>query len=114
MSNAQQSHESIFSHKGWNRLVVVLAAAYIVVIVCLVIRERSTINPFHQYDLRLPHVYTSWSWSASALRLQPRVDFIAEVMFFPPVALALAVYSVLWIHRGFRLSRQSSAGSPNA
>ena len=105
---------SIFAHKGWNRLVIVLAVAYIILIACIVFYERSTINVFDKFDHR-PEGHVSWGWSAStyldtgAYRLVPRAAFITEVMFLPPIAFAAIVYSILWIHRGFRISRQPSA-----
>jgi hypothetical protein len=104
---------SIFSHKGWNRLVIIVAATYIIVIACLVFHERSTINVFDQFDSR-PGGYVFWAWSASAFldtgahRLVPRIGFIIQAMLFPPIAFAAIVYSILWIQRGFRMSRQSS------
>jgi hypothetical protein len=80
---------------------------------CLVVHERGTINVFDQFD-RSPAGYVFWGWSASAYldtgkyRLVPRVGFISEVMFLPLIAFALIVYSVLWIHRGFRMPRHPS------
>jgi hypothetical protein len=80
--NAHHHRESIFSHKGWNRLIIVVTAAYMIVIACLVAYERSTINVFDQFDHR-PAGYIYWGWSASAYlstsqyHLQPRVSFIA-------------------------------------
>jgi len=113
VSNAPHHRDSIFSHKGWNRVVIVVAAAYVIVIACLVAHERSTINVFDQFDHR-PAGYAYWGWSASAYvstaqyHLRPRVGFIAELMFLPPLAFAVIVYSTLWIYRGFRLSTQTS------
>src|SRR6266702_1264621 len=105
---------SIFAHKGWNRLVIVAAATYIIVIACLVFYERSTINPFDQFENRRPAGYVFWRWSASTYRdgsvdahwLVPRVGVVTEAMLLPPIAFAAIVYSILWIHRGFRMSRE--------
>jgi len=113
VSNAHHHRDSVFSHKGWNRLVIVVAAAYMIVIACLVAYERSTINVFDQFDQK-PKGYTYWGWSASAYldrsqhRLEPRMSFIAEVAFLPPLAFALVVYSILWIYRGFHISKITS------
>jgi hypothetical protein len=104
--------QSTISYKGWNRLVIVVAVAWIIVVACLVIHERSTINVFDQFDHQ-PAGYVYWVWSAKAFltgghRLMPRVSYIAEVMLLPPVAFAFLVYSTLWICRGFRPSGHSS------
>ena len=113
MSSTQQKSDSIFRHKGWNRLVVIVALAYVMVVAFLIVRERTGINVFDQFD-RPPPRYAFWGWSASAFldtgehRLVPRASFISAVLLLPPVAFAFVVYSVLWIHRGFRASRQLS------
>jgi hypothetical protein len=112
MSSAQQTY-SVFRHTGWNRIVIVVAVIYIIAVAFLVIREHSRINVFDQFD-RFPLGYTFWAWSASAFldtgehRLVPRIGFISEVMFLPPIAFAFIVYSGLWIYQGFRVSRQPS------
>jgi hypothetical protein len=116
IESANMSTGSIFSHRGWNRLVIVIAATYMIVIACLVFHERRTINPFDQFDNRRPSGYVFWHWSASTYKdghvnahwLVPRVGVVIEAMLLPPIAFAGVVYSILWIHRGFRLSRQSS------
>jgi hypothetical protein len=113
VANTHQSQRNVFSHAGWNRLVIVVAVAYVIVVACLVIRERSTINPFDQFD-HWPPGYVFWRWSAKAFldtgehHLVPRVGFIAKVMFLPPLAFALLVYAALWIYHGFRISGRSS------
>ena len=113
MSTTQQIH-SVFRHTGWNRIVIVVAVTYIIAVASLVIREHGSINVFDQFD-RFPRGYTFWAWSASAFldtgehRLVPRIGFISEVMFLPPIAFAFIVYSGMWIYQGFRTSRQPSA-----
>ena len=109
MPNAHQSHHKVFSHTGWNRLVIVVAVAYIIVVACLVIYERSTINVFDQFDRRLAG-YVFWGWSTEAFlndeyHLVPRMGFIAKVRFLPPLAFALLVYAARWIIAGFRTKK---------
>ena len=113
MSSTKQKSDSIFRHKGGNRLVVIVALAYIIVVAFLIVRERTGINVFDQFD-RSPPRYTFWGWSASAYLdtseglLVPRYGFISAVLLLPPMAFAFVVYSALWIYRGFRVSRQPS------
>ena len=107
MSTAEHHRESPFAHKGWNRLVIVLCAAYLIVIVFLVIYERTTINHFDQFD-KTPPDYQFWVWSppgmpsASEHHLKPHFEFIAALITLPPLALAAGIYSVLWVYQGFR------------
>ncbi len=88
---------------------VVLCAAYLIVIAFLVIHEHSTINVFDQFD-KTPHRYQFWVWSpqgapsASEHHLRPRIGFITALMILPPLALAAGIYSALWVYRGFRTS----------
>jgi hypothetical protein len=92
------STHSLFSHKGWNRLVAVVVAAYIIVIASLVVHERSTINTFDVFDQLKPN-YVFWGWSATAFLdkgkrvLKPRTGVIAEVMLLPPLAFVAVVYA---------------------
>jgi hypothetical protein len=108
--------ESPFTYKGWNRLVIALCAAYFILIVFLVIHEHGVINVFDQFD-KISHHYQFWVWSppevlsASEHHLQPRIGFIAALMILPPLAFAGAVYSTLWVYRGFRTSHESA--TPN-
>ena len=104
-------NDSVFAHKGWNRLVIVVAVTYMITIACFVFYERSTINVFDQFDSRASG-YVFWGWSASAYlgsgahRLVPRTSFIAKAMLLSPIAFAAIMYSIFWIHRGFRMSRR--------
>jgi len=43
---------SVFGHKGWNRLVIVIAVAYMIVTACFVFYECSTIHVFDQFGSR--------------------------------------------------------------
>jgi hypothetical protein len=89
--------------------VIALCAAYLIVIVFLIINEHITINPFDQFD-KTPPNYQFWVWSplgmpsASEHHLRPRIEFIAALMTLPPLALAAGIYSVLWVYQGFRKS----------
>src|SRR5437763_16059555 len=106
MSAMESNRQSLFAYKGWNRLVVTLSIAYICVIAFLIAYEHYTINPFDQFD-KTSHRYNFWVWSpvevlpASEHHLRLRIGFIAALVTLPPLALAGAVYSTLWVYRGF-------------
>jgi hypothetical protein len=86
--------------------VIVLSAAYFIVILFSVIHEHGVINVFDQFD-KTPHHYHFWAWSppevlsASEHHLRPRFGFLTALIILPPLAFAGAIYSALWVCLGF-------------
>jgi len=98
--------------RGWNRLLIVLSAIYVLSVGAAVVSEKRAINIFEQFDT-VPKNHQFWEWSPprwspmdhlSDSRLSLKAEVVALIVLIPPLALFGLVHSSLWIYRGFKQS----------